>query len=395
MEHLEVSMVAAAGLVLVAVVASRLAARSGIPVVVLFLAIGMLAGSDGPGNIAFDNYDVARAVGVVALAYILFSGGLGTPWRASRAQLRSAILLATAGVLITAGIVGATAIWLLHLPAKEGLLLGAIVSSTDAAAIFAVLRRRERAVPARIRHLLELESGFNDPMAVVLTLGLLELITNTHASIAWLVASFFIEMSVGTLAGLAAGVAMVWIVNRIDLDFEGLYPVLTLALVALVYAATHLAHGSGFLAVYIAGACFGNSRVAHRDTLVRFHDAVAWLMQITMFLVLGLLVFPHNLDNVAGRAIVVAVVLVFVARPVATLVTLTGSGIVGPERLLVAWCGLRGAVPVVLATFPEAEHLARAQVLFDVVFFVVLVSVVLQGSTIHAVARLLRVRSGD
>ena len=392
MDDLELWMLAAAALVLLAIIASKLSARSGVPVVVLFLAVGMLAGSDGPGNIAFEDYDVTRNVGVVALAYILFAGGFATRWSDVRSVVRPAVSLATIGVVVTAVVTGTATMWVFNVSWREGLLLGAIVSSTDAAAVFAVLRSADAPVPSRARGLLEMESGFNDPMAVFLTITLIDVVTEHNtSSLPELLVQFVGEMALGVLVGLGAGWVASRPLNRLQLEFEGLYPVLTVSVVALVYAATARIGGSGFLAVYLAGLVIGNSQIVHRRSLMRFLDAVAWLMQIGMFLVLGLLVFPSDLPSIALRALAITAVLVLVARPLATFVSLALSGFGVRERLLVSWLGLRGAVPIVLATFPVAENVRGAHTLFDVVFFVVLVSVLVQGTTLAPVARALGV----
>jgi cell volume regulation protein A len=391
MDDLELRILVAGVLVVLAILASKISSRLGIPVVLVFLAIGMLAGEDGPGNIAFDDYDTARAVGIVALAYILFAGGFDTRWNEVRPRVASAASLATIGVLVTAGVTGAFAAWVLDVSVKQGLLLGAIVSSTDAAAVFAVLRGRAVAVPGRVRSLLELESGGNDPMAVFLTVGLLDLLTEEHTSIALMITHFVVEMALGFVLGFAGGRLAARVVNRLRLDHDGLYPVVTMAVVALVYGGTALIGGSGFLAVYVAGLVLGNTALVHRRSLMHFHDALAWLMQIGMFLVLGLLVFPSDLPDVAGRALAITAVLVFVARPAAVFTSLAASRIGVRDRALVSWLGLRGAVPIVLATFPEAEGLAGAQTIFHIVFFVVVTSVLAQGTTVGAVTRALRV----
>ncbi|GIU87979.1 MAG: K+/H+ antiporter [Acidimicrobiia bacterium] len=379
-----------AALALVAVLTSKLAARLGVPVVVLFLAVGMLAGSDGPGDIAFDDYGVARSVGIVALAYILFAGGLDTRWSDVRGVLAPGLSLATVGVVVTAVVTGAFASWVLDFTWEQGLLLGAIVSSTDAAAVFSVLRSRGIRLRGRTRHLLELESGSNDPMAVFLTLGFLDLATSETTSGVSIAARFVAQMSLGLALGWLGGVAAVWGLNRLRLEYDGLYPAVTITAAALVYASTALVGGSGFLAVYVAGLVLGNANVVHRRSLTRFHDAIAWLMQIAMFLVLGLLVFPSDLPEIALRALAVTAVLLLLARPLAVFVSLIGTRFELREKVFFAWVGLRGAVPIVLATFPEAEGLPEARTIFDVVFFVVLTSILVDGTTIVPLARALR-----
>ena len=384
-------MAAAAVLVLFGVVASKVSVRLGVPALLLFLLVGMAAGSEGLGGIEFADYGVAQAIGVVALAFILFAGGFDTDWRSVRPVVGPSLLLATAGVLVTALISGAFASWILGVSLTGGLLLGAVISSTDAAAVFSVLRSRSVGLRGHLRPLLELESGSNDPMAVFLTLGFLELLTHDGATVAGLIPLFLTQMIVGGVAGVLAGKGSVRAINRFRLEYEGLYPVVMIAVVLLTYGVTASLGGSGFLAVYIAGLVMGYERFVHKKSLIRFADGLAWLMQIAMFLVLGLLVFPSDLVAVAGRALLVSLVLIFVARPLAAGPLLLLVGFRPRETLMVSWVGLRGAVPIVLATFPLVQGLAQAELLFNVVFFIVLTSVLLQGTTIPVVARWLGV----
>jgi potassium/hydrogen antiporter len=391
MSGAEPVLAAAALLILVGVFASKVSSRFGIPALLLFLAIGMLAGSDGIGGIEFTDFELAQNVGVIALAYILFAGGLSTRWSDVRRVTAPGAALATAGVALTAIISGTVAAWVLDLSWTTGLLLGAILSSTDAAAVFSVLRSRSVSLRGEIRPLLELESGSNDPMAVFLTVALLELLTVPDASVLSLVPMFAQQAVVGAVVGVVAAKAAVVMINRLRLEYDGLYPVVTLAVVVLTYSATAVLGGSGFLAVYLAGIVMGSSEFLHKKSLVRFHDAIAWLAQISMFLVLGLLVFPSALRSAALPALVVAFALVVVARPVAVFATLALTRFGLREMTMVSWVGLRGAVPIILATFPLVEGIPNADLIFDVVFFAVLLSVMVQGTTIPVVARWLRV----
>lgn len=384
-------MTTAAILILLGVLASKVSDRLGVPALLLFLFIGTVAGSEGIGGIEFDDHEAAQAVGVVALAFILFSGGLDTNWHHVRPVLGRAAALATAGVLGTAVIVGVAASWMFGVPLVAGLLLGSIVSSTDAAAVFSVLRSRSVRLKGELRPLLELESGSNDPMAVFLTLAFIEIYQHPEISILEFVPLFLVQMLAGAAVGYGAALAGVALINRLRLVYEGLYPVLLLAVVLLVYGLTALLNGSGFLAVYVAGITMGNARLVHKRSLMRFADGLAWLMQIAMFLVLGLLVFPSQLWPVAGRSLLVAAVLILVARPFATIVTLSFTRFPLRESLLVSWVGLRGAVPIVLATFPLVAGVPRGDVIFNITFFVVLTSVLVQGTTIPLVARWLGV----
>ncbi len=281
-------------LLLLSIFAWKVSSRLGIPALLLFLGIGMLAGSDGPGGIYFDDALLAQSVGVVALAFILFAGGLETEWHIVRPALGGALSLSTIGVLLTAVIVAVFAIPLLHFSLSEGLLLGAIISATDAAAVFSVLGARNLKLTGKLLPLLELESGTNDPMAVFLTLGLTRLLTSPHESVFGVILLFVQQMGVGAVLGLLLGCGATWLIHRLHLDVEGLYRVFTIALVLFTYGLTAILGGSGFLAVYLVGLLLGNSSVQRVDRLSRFHDSLAWLMQIAMFLILGLLVFPSR-----------------------------------------------------------------------------------------------------
>ncbi len=384
---IEQALLVGGGLLLLAVLASKLSDRLGVPGLLVFLGVGMLAGSDGPGGIYFDDARAAQSLGVVALAFILFAGGLETQLDAIRPVWRAGLSLSTLGVFLTAALVAAAAHWLVALPILPALLLGAIVSSTDAAAVFAVLRSRSVRLKGRLQPLLELESGSNDPMAVFLTLGLIELIREPATPPWLLLGQFLWQMSAGAALGWAGGRALTALINRLRLDTEGLYPVFTISGVLLIYSATALAGGNGFLAVYLAAIVIGNSDLVHKRSLARFHDGLAWLMQIAMFLTLGLLVFPRQLPAVALPALLLSGVLMFVARPVSVLVALAGSRLQFRKKLLIGWVGLRGAVPIILATFPLLAGLPRAGELFNLVFFIVLTSALLQGTTISWAAR--------
>lgn len=386
----EYGLIAAAGLLLISVLVSKISDRFGVPALLLFLGLGMLAGSDGPGGIYFDNPAIAQFIGVIALVLILFSGGLDTEINQVRAVLKEGVLLSTLGVLITALITGWVCIALLDLPPLVGLLMGAIVSSTDAAAVFSVLRSKGISLKGHLKPLLELESGSNDPMAIFLTVGLIQLIQYPQRSPLNLIGLFFLQMLVGAVIGVLMGRLTVWLINHIRLGYEGLYPVLSLALVFLTFGLTTILGGSGFLAVYLTGIVLGNREFIHRRSLLRFHDGLAWLMQITMFLTLGLLVFPSRLVPVAGSGLLIAAALMLIARPVSIFITLPGRRFNIREKLFLSWVGLRGAVPIILATFPLLAQIPQADMMFNVVFFVVLTSVLLQGTTIAPLARWLK-----
>ena len=378
-------------LLLLSVIASKASGRLGVPVLLLFLIIGMLAGSDGPGGIHFDNPWLAQSLGVVALVFILFAGGMDTEWANVRSQLGRGVMLSTLGVAITAGLVALFATTVLGMSWPEGLLIGAIVSSTDAAAVFAVMRSRYVSLRHPLKPLLELESGSNDPMAVFLTIGMISLITGASSSVTDLVPMFIRQMVLGAAIGYGTGKLMVMMINRLRLEYDGLYPVLTLSLVLLTYSASAWLGGNGFLAVYLAGLMMGNSDFIHKRSLLRFHDGLAWLMQIAMFLTLGLQVFPTQLVPIAGTGLLLALFLMVGARPVAVFLTLAPTSLTLREKTMVAWVGLRGAVPVILATFPLLAGVPQAHMIFNLVFFIVLMSVLLQGTSIPLVARWLRV----
>ncbi|MCK6554977.1 potassium/proton antiporter [Candidatus Binatia bacterium] len=380
-------------LLLLAVAASKASERLGIPALLFFLALGMAAGSDGPGGIYFNDPWVAQLLGVLALVVILFSGGLDTSWSSVRPVLAPGLALSTLGVLLTAVTLGAFATAFAGFSMLDGLLLGAIVSSTDAAAVFAVLRARAVSLKGNLQPLLELESGSNDPMAVFLTTALLHLLVQPAASVFDIGPLFVRQMALGAAIGFSMGHLTMRVVNRIQLEYTGLYPVLTLSLVLLTYGISTALGGNGFLSVYVAGIVMGNTSFIHKKSVEQFHDGLAWLMQIVMFLALGLLVFPSRLLPVAGTALLTALFLVLVARPLAVFLTLAPSHLRRREKAMVAWVGLRGAVPIILATFPLLAGIPGSEMIFDVVFFTVLISVLVQGTSIVPVARLLGVHA--
>jgi len=387
----EYILIGASILLLISVLVSKISDRLGIPALLLFLILGMLAGSDGPGGVYFDDPALAQFVGVVALVLILFSGGLHTEWDRVRPVIKESLTLATLGVFITALVVGLFTTALLGLSLVEGMLLGSVVSSTDAAAVFSVLRSKGISLKGQLKPLLELESGSNDPMAIFLTVGLIQLITQPKLSPVNLIGLFALQMLVGAVLGYGMGRVMLFLVNRLNLGYEGLYPVLTLSLVFLTFGLTDAIGGSGFLAVYLAGIVLVRYDFVHKRSLLRFHDGLAWLMQIAMFLTLGLLVFPSRLVPIIGIGLLIAGCLMFVARPVSIFVGLLPSALNWREKMFISWVGLRGAVPIILATFPLLARIPQADLIFNVIFFVVLTSVLLQGTSIPLVARWLGV----
>jgi cell volume regulation protein A len=379
-------------LLFISILASKTSFRLGIPALIIFLIIGMLAGSEGPVGVYFDDPHIAKFLGIVALTFILFSGGLDTKWVSVKPVLKNGIALATIGVAITAGIVGVFSYFLLGLTLTEGLLVGAIVSSTDAAAVFSILRSRNIGLKGQIRPLLEFESGSNDPMAYFLTINLTYLVMNPQTSVMTLIPKFFISMIIGAACGYFMGKFMVFTINRIKLDIQGLYPVLILSLVFFTFSFTDFIGGNGFLAVYLSALVLGNTNFIHKKSLMKFYDGQAWVMQIIMFLTLGLLVYPSHVVPVAGQGILISLILIFIARPVAVLISLSFSKDMDfRKKIFVAWVGLRGAVPIIFATYPLIAGLEHAAMIFNLVFFISVTSVLLQGTTIPVIGRWLGV----
>ncbi|MDD4938617.1 MAG: potassium/proton antiporter [Candidatus Omnitrophica bacterium] len=381
----------AAILTLVSVLASKLSDRFALPALLLFLIIGMLAGSEGLGGIYFDDYSIAKSIGLIALIFIIFSGGLDTSWKSVKPLFIPGLVLSTAGVLITAIIVGIFAVVILKFSLLEGLLLGSIVSSTDAAAVFTVLRSRRIALKGNLRPLLELESGSNDPMAVFLTIGCIGLLTTANSSVVSLIPAFAVNMGVGLLSGYLMSKASVILINKIKLEYEGLYSVLTIALVLLTYAVTTLMKGNGFLAVYLLGLMMSRNDFVNKRTIVRFYEGIAWIMQIAMFLTLGLLVFPSQIIPIIGVGLLIAAILIFLARPISVFLCLMPFKFNLVEKTMISWVGLRGAVPIILASFPLLAGIAQAHSIFNIVFFVVLTSVLIQGTSIPFMSKILGV----
>lgn len=386
---LEMALFGGALLVFFSVFASKASDKLGVPALLVFLLIGMLAGSEGMGKIHFQNYTYANYIGIVALSYILFYGGLGTHWKDVKPVLATGTVLATFGVFITAVLMALFAGIIFGMGWKESFLLGAIVSSTDAAAVFSVLRSKNMTLGSKLRSVLEFESASNDPMAVFLTVSALMLITSPQSSPLLLLPKFVMEMGLGFALGALLGWISVKILNRINLDYDGLYPVLFMTFVILIYSITVFFKGSGFLAVYIAGIIAGNSRFIHKKSLIRFNEGLAWLMQITMFIALGLLLKPSGLIPYIIPGTVAAVCLMFVARPVSVYLCTAFSGMKFNEKTMVAWVGLRGAVPIILATFPFVYNIGEYGKIFNVVFFIVFISALTQGVSLGKVAELL------
>jgi potassium/hydrogen antiporter len=383
----------AGALLAAGMLASLIAGGLRVPGLLLFLFLGMGIGSDGLGWIDFSDYELARLIGIIALALILFEGGLTSGLLEIRPVLPPAISLAIVGTIVTAVVTGLTATALFDFSTLDGMLLGAVLAATDGAAIFALLRTST--LKRRLATTLEAESGLNDPVAVLLVLGFIEWLQHDSYGIADMAVLFVRQLGIGLVVGVAVGAAGVWVLRRVQLATAGLYPVATLAVAALAFGGADTLHGSGFLAVYLAGLVLGTATTPARRTIVTFHDGLAWIAQLALFLILGLLVFPEDLGDIALEGTAIALVTAVVARPLAALVVTLGQGFSVGERAVLGWAGLRGAVPVVFATFAVTEGIDGGLTIFNVTFFVVLLSTVLQGATIEPLARLLGVQSDE
>lgn len=378
-------------LLLISIFAGKTSYKFGVPTLVLFLLVGILAGSEGIGKINFEDPHLAQFIGIVSLNFILFSGGLDTSWKSIKPVMWQGISLSTLGVLITALSVGAFVSFITDFTIYEGLLLGAIVSSTDAAAVFSILRSKNLALKSNLRPTLELESGSNDPMAYFLTIAFLGLAINQDESIYSIIPFFLQQIIIGTILGFGFGKLSKIIINRIKLDFEGLYPVLAIALMFISFSATDFFGGNGFLAVYLSAVYLGNHSIIHKRTIMRMFDGLAWLMQIVLFLTLGLLVFPSHVLPVVGIGIFVSAFLILIARPLSVFISLMFFRMKMRRRWYISWVGLRGAVPIVFATYPLLAGIDKADMIFNIVFFVSLSSVLIQGTTLSIVAKWMRV----
>ncbi|WP_280771468.1 potassium/proton antiporter [Salipaludibacillus daqingensis] len=369
------------------VLAAKFSTRLGVPSLVMFILVGMIIGSDGFGFVHFNNPQLAQTIGIFALIIILFEGGLQTKWSTVRSVALPSLSLATLGVFLTSAIVGGAAYYIFDVTVTEALLFGAIVGSTDAAAVFATLK--ERNIKARMGAILEAESGANDPMAVFLTLSFIELILLPETNLWSLIPAFFWQMAVGLLIGLLFGKLASESINRIHLDSSGLYPLFSVAFALLTFSVATFLEASGFLAVYVAALVVGNSELTFRYSIFQFNEGFAWMSQILMFIILGLLVFPSQVFtlDVMLKGLLLSFILILVARPAAVFLSTLGMKYTVKEKAFLSWAGLRGAVPIVLATFPIVAGLDNAQLFFNVVFFIVLTSTLIQGSTISFIAK--------
>lgn len=380
------------------VIAGKAGFRFGVPVLLLFLGVGMLFGSDGLG-IQFNNPASAQFIGMIALSIILFSGGMDTKFKEIKPILGQGVILATVGVAATTAITGFFIFWIsgfsefTSLTFIEALLMAAVMSSTDSASVFSILRSKKQGLKEQLRPMLELESGSNDPMAYMLTILLIQIIQTPagEISIWYSVIMFFVQMGVGAVAGFLLGKLAVWVMNRLNVDNQSLYPILLLAFVFFIFSVTELIKGNGYLAVYMAGLVVGNHKMQHQKSVMTFFDGFTWLFQIVMFLTLGLLVNPSDLVPVAGIGLLVGVFMILFARPVSVfLCLLPFRKMSGKAKLYVSWVGLRGAVPIIFATYPLIAQIPQASLIFNVVFFITILSLLTQGTTVSYMAKLLK-----
>ena len=384
-------------LLFVSIVVGKTGYRFGVPTLLLFLVVGMLFGSDGLG-LQFHDAKDAQFIGMVALSIILFSGGMDTKFREIKPILGPGIVLSTVGVLLTALFTGLFIWWIsgmswsnIYLPITTSLLLASTMSSTDSASVFAILRSQKMNLKHNLRPMLELESGSNDPMAYMLTIVLIQFIQSSGMGVGAIVGSFVIQFIVGAAAGYVLGKLAIRMLNKLNIDNQALYPILLLAFVFFTFSITDLLKGNGYLAVYIAGIMVGNNKIMHRKDIYTFMDGLTWLSQIIMFLCLGLLVNPHEMLEVAVVALLIGVFMIVIGRPLSVFLCLLpfGKRITPTSKLFVSWVGLRGAVPIIFATYPVVADVPGADVIFNIVFFITILSLVIQGTTVSKVARLL------
>ena len=376
----------------ISVYASKISEKIGLPLLLVFLGFGMLLGSEGIVGIEFNNPDLARNIGTVALIFILYNGGLSTNFKEIKSVLTPGILLATIGVLLTALIMAGFIHYILDLPFLHALLLGSIVSSTDAAAVFMILRSQKIELKNNINKLLELESGSNDPMAIFLTIFVLNIIVlEDKNSVNNIILHFILQFVVGTITGLSFGYLFPRICANLKLMQTGLYPLISVAWLLMMFGISSAIGGNGYLTIYLAGILINKYYFTNKENIMAFHEAIAWMMQILVFLILGLLVFPSDLPNFAFQAVLLSAALIFIARPAAVFISLIGSRYKINEKSYISWVGLRGAVPIILATYPYTYQLPEFHAIFNTVFFMVLISVLIQGMSINFMAKNLKI----
>ena len=376
-------------LLFISVISGKASYKYGVPTLILFLAIGMLAGSDGIGGIEFYNPEISQFVGVVALNVILFSGGLDTKISSIKPVLKTGLTLSTLGVLITALTLALFVYWITDFTFYESLLLGSIVSSTDAAAVFSILKSKHLELSDNLKPTLELESGSNDPMAYILTISSLSLVEHPGQSILTVIPTFIIQMLLGVALGFAFGYLSNILLQKFRLGIIGLYPVLFISIMFITFSVTQLIYGNGFLAIYICAVYLGNKEFPQKKEVFSMFDGTAWLMQIILFLTLGLLVFPSQVIPVAGIGILISLFQILISRPVSVFISLAPFKTNLKSKVFISWVGLRGAVPIVFATYPLIAGIDKAGMIFNIVFFISVSSVLIQGTTLGFVAKLL------
>ena len=380
------------------IIAGKAGFRFGVPVLLLFLGVGMLFGSDGLG-IQFNNPHGAQFIGMIALSIILFSGGMDTKYTEIKPVLGQGVILATLGVALTTAITGFFIYWITGLVSDfsaltltESLLMAAVMSSTDSASVFSILRSKKQGLKEQLRPMLELESGSNDPMAYMLTLLLIQIIQTPagETNLWYSFLMFIVQMSVGAVAGFLLGKMAVWLMNRLNIGNQSLYPILLLACVFFIFSITELVKGNGYLAVYIAGLVVGNHKIQHKKSVTTFFDGFTWLFQIVMFLTLGLLVNPRDLLPIAGLGLLVGFFMIILARPISVFLCLAPFRQMSTKaKVYVSWVGLRGAVPIIFATYPLLAGIDHAHLIFNIVFFITILSLLIQGTTVNYSALLL------
>ena len=382
----DAELILVAGALLAAgILGALLADRIRIPGLLLFLGLGMLAGSEGVGGIEFDDAELARTLGTIALVLILFEGGLTAGWREIRPVLGTAASLATIGTAITACAAGLAAHWIFEIGVLEGMIVGAAIAATDSAAIFAVLRRST--LKKRLARALEGESGMNDPVALLLVIGFIEWLQEPGFGLADMIGLLALKLALGAAVGLILGRVAVWTLDRVRLQTDGIYPVATIAIAGIAFGLAEVLHGSGFLAVYLTALALGSARIPAQRTIVAFHQGIGWVAQIGLFILLGLLVFPSTLGDVAWESLALSAALILVARPLAAFAATVLSPLDLRERAMLGWAGLRGATPIWLATFPVVAGVGSGEQLFSIVFFVVVTSTLVQGATFEPLAK--------
>jgi cell volume regulation protein A len=390
-ENFQVLAITISVLMIISVAVSRASTSYGVPALLLFLGVGMLAGSEGPGGVDFSNYNLSFLVGSYSLAFILFDGGLRTSWNSIRPILKIGVSLASLGVILTAVFVALFCHYILSMSWLEASLLGSIVSSTDAAAVFSTLRSQRLSLKGGLREVLEFEAGSNDPTAIFLTLSVLMFFQMPDTGVLGFVQHFLLQAILGLALGFSGGKLIVLAVNKFKISSDGLYSVLIVGSMLFVFSLTNLLQGSGFLAVYVAGVVVGNSSLLRKTSILLFHDGVAWIAQIVLFLTLGLLVFPSHLVGVLREGIILCLFMMLIARPLSVFISTLPFRMKFKHQIFISWIGLRGAAPIILAILPMSVNFPNAEYFFNLVFFIVISSVLLQGFSIPWLAKKLDV----